>query len=290
MRRLGYLFNVAVLALLGVITFQVTWDDELPLAHRRTNLCDEFTVRKLFFVQMLNSADLDELAAKVRETSSDSTMWALITAGSNLDPTATQWYRSDAASGKCQAELKLQRPNEEGNTRAYVDYQVESFVPAGSSRFTTGNVLYSVSASLMGARWIKDENSTPSSITSAQPRSHGEMAPITGSTHRVNLIGDGQGYRFEPAELTIAAGDGVKFVMVSGGPHNVAFDPATLSPEAKTALTANMPEQAGELSGKMLLNPNEEYTVSFANVPAGTYDFHCTPHLAMGHRGRITVR
>jgi plastocyanin len=78
--------------------------------------------------------------------------------------------------------------------------------------------------------------------------------------------------------------------MVSGGPHNVAFDPATLSPEAKTALTANMPEQAGELSGKMLLNANEEYTVSFAGVPAGTYDFHCTPHLAMNMKGKITIK
>jgi plastocyanin len=118
----------------------------------------------------------------------------------------------------------------------------------------------------------------------------GAMAPITGTTHTVNMVGDGQGYRFEPADLTIAAGDGVKFVMVSGGPHNVAFDPATLSPEAKTALTANMPEQAGELSGKMLLNANEEYTVSFAGVPAGSYDYHCTPHLAMNMKGKITVK
>lgn len=118
----------------------------------------------------------------------------------------------------------------------------------------------------------------------------GAMAPITGTTHEIKMIGDGTGYRFEPADLTIAAGDGVKFVMVSGGPHNVAFDPATLSAEAKTALTANMPEQAGELSGKMLLNANEEYTISFAGVPAGSYDFHCTPHLAMNMKGKITVK
>jgi plastocyanin len=118
----------------------------------------------------------------------------------------------------------------------------------------------------------------------------GAMAPITGTTHEVKMIGDGQGYRFEPAELTIKAGDGVKFVMVSGGPHNVAFDPAALSAEAKTALTANMPEQAGELSGKMLLNADETYTISFAGVPAGSYDFHCTPHLAMNMKGKITVQ
>ena len=30
--------------------------------------------------------------------------------------------------------------------------------------------------------------------------------------------------------------------MISGGPHNVAFDPATLPAAAKAALLANMPE------------------------------------------------
>lgn len=115
-------------------------------------------------------------------------------------------------------------------------------------------------------------------------------APITGTTHEVNMVGDEKGYRFEPAEITIKAGDGIKFNMISGGPHNVAFDPATLPAAAKAALLANMPEQAGELSGKMLLNAGESYTISFAGVPAGTYDFNCTPHLAMNMKGKVTVQ
>lgn len=118
----------------------------------------------------------------------------------------------------------------------------------------------------------------------------GAMAPITGTTHEVKMVGDAQGYRFEPAEITIKQGDGIKFTMVSGGPHNVAFDPAAVPAAAKSQLLANMPEQAGELSGKMLLNANESYTISFAGVPAGTYDFHCTPHLAMNMKGKVTVQ
>lgn len=114
--------------------------------------------------------------------------------------------------------------------------------------------------------------------------------PITGTLHTVNMLGDGEGYRFEPAEITVSAGDVVKFVMVNGGPHNVAFDPAMLSAEAKAALSANMPRRAGELSGEMLLNSSEEYSVSFANVPAGTYEYFCTPHLAMNMKGKIIVR
>jgi plastocyanin len=130
----------------------------------------------------------------------------------------------------------------------------------------------------------------PAAEAPAAAPAAGGAAAITGTTHEVKMIGDGQGYRFEPADLTIKAGDGIKFTMVSGGPHNVAFDPATLPAAAKTALMANMPEQAGELSGKMLLNANETYTISFAGVPAGTYDYHCTPHLAMNMKGKITVQ
>jgi plastocyanin len=124
----------------------------------------------------------------------------------------------------------------------------------------------------------------------AEAPAAGAMAPITGTTHEVKMIGDATGYKFEPADITIKAGDGIKFIMVSGGPHNVAFDPATLPAAAKTQLMANMPEQAGELSGKMMLNANEEYTISFGGVPAGTYDYHCTPHLAMNMKGKITVQ
>ena len=116
------------------------------------------------------------------------------------------------------------------------------------------------------------------------------MAPITGKTWEVKMTGDGTKYQYEPAELTIAPGDGIKFIMVSSGPHNVAFDPATLPEPVKAQLMANMTEQVSELSSKFLNAPNEEYVLSFGNVPAGTYEFYCTPHLAMNMRGKVTVK
>lgn len=141
-----------------------------------------------------------------------------------------------------------------------------------------------------------DSAAAPAGASAAAPApaeaapAAGAMAPITGTTHEVKMIGDGAGYRFEPANLTIAAGDGVKFIMVSGGPHNVAFDPAVVPAAAKAQLSANMPEQSGELSGKMMLNADESYTISFGGIPAGEYAFHCTPHLAMNMKGVITVK
>lgn len=115
-------------------------------------------------------------------------------------------------------------------------------------------------------------------------------APATGTTHEVKMIGDAKGYRFEPADITIKQGDAVKWIMVSGGPHNVAFLNLT-DPTTKAQLNANMPGQhMAEDSSPLLMNPNEAYTVSFAKIPAGKYEYDCTPHAAMGMKGSITVQ
>jgi plastocyanin len=117
------------------------------------------------------------------------------------------------------------------------------------------------------------------------------MAPITGTTHEVKMIGDAKGYRFEPANVTVKQGDGIKFVVVSGGPHNVAFDPATIPADVKPQLDANMgTDKMGELSSNMKMNPNDAVTVSFAKIKPGQYPFHCVPHLALGMKGVITVQ
>ena len=114
------------------------------------------------------------------------------------------------------------------------------------------------------------------------------MAPITGKTYEVKMIGDGTTYKFDPAETTLKQGDGVKFIMTSGGPHNVAFIDTPAAAQAQ--LSANMPNQMKELTSPMMMTANETYTVSFANVPAGTYNFHCEPHAAMGMKGAIKVQ
>ncbi len=118
-----------------------------------------------------------------------------------------------------------------------------------------------------------------------------QRAPAAGpATHRVRMVGDERGYRFEPAQLTVAPGDRVTFVLVSGAPHNVQFDEATVPAAAKARLAANMPDAVSELVGPMLATPDQSYTVSFAGVPAGTYKYVCTPHAAMNMAGTIVVR
>ena len=117
-------------------------------------------------------------------------------------------------------------------------------------------------------------------------------APATGKTVEVKMVGDEKGYRFEPSAITVKAGDAIKFTNVSGGPHNVGFDPAKVPAPVQAQLGANMPgdHSMGPLESPLLLQPNEGYTISFAKVPAGTYDIHCTPHLALGMKGTVTVQ
>lgn len=112
----------------------------------------------------------------------------------------------------------------------------------------------------------------------------------TGTTHEIKMIGDDKGYRFEPANITIKQGDAIKFVAVSGFPHNVAFAATGLSDAVKAQITANLgTARLADLSSQMYLAENEGFTLSFAGIPAGKYEYNCTPHLAMNMKGVITV-
>lgn len=106
----------------------------------------------------------------------------------------------------------------------------------------------------------------------------------------VRMVGDEKGFRFVPASITARVGDVVRFVNVSGGPHNVAFWPDRIPAGAAATLQKNMGQTIGPLSGAMIIEPNESYTVSLAGLRAGTYNYYCLPHQAMNMTGRIRVR
>ena len=129
----------------------------------------------------------------------------------------------------------------------------------------------------------------PASSTAAAPATRPAEA-ISGKTWDVRMLGDAAGYRFEPRTLTIKRGDGVRWTNVSGGPHNVTFWPDSIPQGAQATLAANMPQPMSPLTGPLLTQPSQTYTISFGGAPAGVYHYYCTPHLAMGMTGSITVQ
>lgn len=130
---------------------------------------------------------------------------------------------------------------------------------------------------------------TPTPAATPTPSGAVAAAPITGTIHVVNMVGDATGYRYEPATINAKPGDGIKFVMVSMGPHNVAFDPAVIPAEVKDQLFANMPNSQDGQS-PILTDPNTDWTLSLGNIKPGKYPFYCTPHLAMNMKGEINIQ
>jgi plastocyanin len=115
-------------------------------------------------------------------------------------------------------------------------------------------------------------------------------APVTGVVHDVRMLvtADGE-YVYEPATLTIAVGDRVRWVNVSGGPHNVAFHAEQIPPGAGDVLNARMTDRIGDLMGPLLFDQDAIYEIAFDGAPEGTYQYVCTPHEMAGMTGRLTV-
>lgn len=108
--------------------------------------------------------------------------------------------------------------------------------------------------------------------------------------HEVRMIMEGTTARFEPANITIRSGDRIRFTTTSGGPHNVAFDPTKIPDAAEPRIAAGMPNPMSPLSGPFVINAGDSYTVTFAGVPAGRYEYFCLPHMGMNMKGVITVQ
>jgi plastocyanin len=121
----------------------------------------------------------------------------------------------------------------------------------------------------------------------------GEAAPAaaaTGAAVNVDMILEGTAYKYVPAEIKVKSGDVISFKNVSGGPHNVAFNPKGIPSGAESAIDAAMgANKMGPLTGNLVVEQNGVYTLATNGFPKGSYDFHCTPHEALGMKGKLTV-
>ena len=108
--------------------------------------------------------------------------------------------------------------------------------------------------------------------------------------HTVRMVGDANGFRFEPAHLEIASGDTVIFQVASGQPHDVAFDTVGLAPATVRQLSMHVHHQIAPFAGPLLVKPGERYVVAFDGIVPGRYPFYCLPHQAVQMKGEVIVR
>ena len=94
---------------------------------------------------------------------------------------------------------------------------------------------------------------------------------------------------YVPSSLKIKPGTTVRFINVSGGPHNVTFYGDSIPTGAAAVLKSGMPTPMSELTGPLLTTTNQTYDVSFAGAPPGTYKAYCLPHVALGMKLTIQV-
>lgn len=127
-------------------------------------------------------------------------------------------------------------------------------------------------------------------VRTVTPASRVPVAFAPAKTVDVQMIGDGTGYRFSPAKITIQRGDKVRFTLVSGPPHNVVFWSDSIPKGAAAALAKGMPQTVDKLTSPFYLKAGDTYVVSFAGAPAGRYRYYCTPHLALGMAATIEVK
>jgi plastocyanin len=104
------------------------------------------------------------------------------------------------------------------------------------------------------------------------------VSPAAAETFSVKMGSDSGMLQFDPANLTIKAGDTVKWVNNKLAPHNVVFD----SSKVGDAVAAKASHK------NLVFSPGESYETTFDEP--GEYTYYCEPHRGAGMAGKITVQ
>lgn len=115
---------------------------------------------------------------------------------------------------------------------------------------------------------------------------------VSGAVVDVRMTGNGRDRAaFEPAALVIAPGTTVRFVNVSGGPHNVVFWADSIPAGTAEAVNAAITGRQGNLASPYVVQPGQTYELTFpVTLPPGVYKGYCAPHLALGMKLEIAVQ
>ena len=110
--------------------------------------------------------------------------------------------------------------------------------------------------------------------------------------HRIALMGDSTAgkYRFSPTEVTASPGDTLLFVVESGGPHALGFDPTGLPAPLRDAWTRALVGRVADFRGPLLRGTRRYPVVVPAGMRPGRYSFFCLAHRAYDMRMVVEVK
>ena len=108
-------------------------------------------------------------------------------------------------------------------------------------------------------------------------------SPVAAETYTVKMGSDTGQLKFVPETLEIKAGDTVKWVNNKVPPHNVVFEGDKV-PNGDKALAKKISHK------KLLFAQGDTFETTFSDAAAGSYPYHCEPHLGAGMVGKIIVK
>ncbi len=136
-----------------------------------------------------------------------------------------------------------------------------------------------------------DRSGTTPVSARAVKRAGPPAQPARGTIHTVRMLLDDEGFRFDPSYLVVREGEGVRFLMVSGVPHNVAFDERFIPRTARAQLVANLVALGGrDLASPVVTTIDSTFVISTSGLTHGDYLFYCAPHRSLNMHGVLTVR
>ena len=120
---------------------------------------------------------------------------------------------------------------------------------------------------------------TPAASTASAAAAGGPFTPDPGGkVITVDLVTDGEGNYFKPAEIKANRGDVVRYTL-KVGVHNIHFLADS------NAGRTGYPQAPGDF----LQLPGQTWDVKVGFGP-GTYFFQCDPHVALGMKGHLIVQ
>jgi len=130
---------------------------------------------------------------------------------------------------------------------------------------------------------------TAAAVTITQTASAKPVPRRANKNHTVKMITQDGKQLFDPVDLTIAQGDTVTWLAVSGS-HNVGFWPDSIPKGGEDMLRKAMPDTIETLLGPRKPTKGDTYVIVFNNAPKGTYKYYCKPHLKKMMVGTLTVK